>query len=99
MRAAHKYPRKANFFSSARFRSHLEDFDVVVSGSALHKRERIWLHAMLPIPAYRGSTPDGIDYDRGIVIVSTVRIARIRIIIKGRQVKCILATGEGQGDN
>ena len=54
MRAAHKYPRKANFFSSARFRSHLEDFDVVVSGSALHKRERIWLHAMLPIPAYRG---------------------------------------------
>jgi D-lactate dehydrogenase (quinone) len=35
-----------------------------------------------------GSTPDGSDYDRGIVIVSTLRIARIRLIKEGRQVIC-----------
>jgi D-lactate dehydrogenase len=31
----------------------------------------------------RGSTPDGSDYDRDIVIVSTLRIAKIRLIRKG----------------
>ena len=35
-----------------------------------------------------GSTPDGSDYDRDIVIVSTLRIARIRLIDEGRQVIC-----------
>jgi D-lactate dehydrogenase len=35
-----------------------------------------------------GSTPDGSDYDRDIVIVSTLRIARIRLINEGRQVIC-----------
>jgi D-lactate dehydrogenase len=35
-----------------------------------------------------GSTPDGSDYDREIVIVSTLRMARIRLINEGRQVIC-----------
>jgi D-lactate dehydrogenase len=35
-----------------------------------------------------GSTPDGNDYDRDIVIVSTLRIAKIRLIKEGRQVIC-----------
>lgn len=35
-----------------------------------------------------GSTPDGYDYDRDIVIVSTLRIARIRLINEGLQVIC-----------
>lgn len=35
-----------------------------------------------------GSTPDGSGYDRDIVIVSTLRIARIRLINDGRQVIC-----------
>jgi len=35
-----------------------------------------------------GSTPDGNDYDRDVVIVSTLRIARIRLIKEGRQVIC-----------
>src|SRR5262245_39439824 len=35
-----------------------------------------------------GSTPDGSDYDREIVIVSTLRMARFRLIDKGRQVIC-----------
>lgn len=35
-----------------------------------------------------GSTPDGDDYDRDIVIVNTLRIARIRLIDQGRQVIC-----------
>ena len=35
-----------------------------------------------------GSTPDGSDYDRDIVIVSTLRIARIRLIKEGLQVIC-----------
>jgi D-lactate dehydrogenase len=35
-----------------------------------------------------GSTPDGSDYDRDIIIVSTLRIARIRLIKEGRQVIC-----------
>ena len=35
-----------------------------------------------------GSTPDGSDYDREIVIVNTMRMARIRLINEGRQVIC-----------
>jgi D-lactate dehydrogenase (quinone) len=35
-----------------------------------------------------GSTPDGSDYDRDIVMVSTLRIAKIRLIKEGRQVIC-----------
>src|SRR5208337_2931014 len=35
-----------------------------------------------------GSTPDGDDYDRDIVIVSTPRIAKLRLIDHGRQVIC-----------
>jgi D-lactate dehydrogenase (quinone) len=33
-----------------------------------------------------GSTPDGSDYDRDIIIVSTLRIDKIRLIKEGRQV-------------
>lgn len=36
-----------------------------------------------------GSTPDGDDYDREIVIVSTVRIQGIRLIRNGTQVICL----------
>jgi len=36
-----------------------------------------------------GSTPDGSEYDREIVIVSTLRIAGIRLINEGRQVICL----------
>jgi D-lactate dehydrogenase len=36
-----------------------------------------------------GSTPDGRDYDREIIIVSTLRMARIRLINEGRQVICL----------
>jgi D-lactate dehydrogenase len=32
--------------------------------------------------------PDGSDYDREIVIVSTLRMSRIRLIDEGRQVVC-----------
>jgi D-lactate dehydrogenase (quinone) len=35
-----------------------------------------------------GSTPDGADYDREIVIVSTTRMAKIRLIKDGQQVIC-----------
>jgi D-lactate dehydrogenase len=35
-----------------------------------------------------GSTPDGADYDREIVIISTRRIAKVRVIDQGRQVVC-----------
>ena len=35
-----------------------------------------------------GSTADGSDYDREIVIVSTLRMTRIRLIDEGRQVIC-----------
>jgi D-lactate dehydrogenase (quinone) len=35
-----------------------------------------------------GSTPDGNDYDREIVIVSTMRMAKIRLIKGGQQVIC-----------
>ena len=36
-----------------------------------------------------GSTPDGADYDREIVIVSTLRMTTIRLIDGGRQVICL----------
>ena len=36
-----------------------------------------------------GSTPDGADYDRDVVIVSTRRLAKIRLIGEGRQVICL----------
>jgi D-lactate dehydrogenase len=36
-----------------------------------------------------GSTPDGDDYDRGIVIINTLRIARVHVIDEGRQVICL----------
>lgn len=35
-----------------------------------------------------GSTPNGSDYDREVVIISTLRTARIRLIDEGRQVIC-----------
>ena len=36
-----------------------------------------------------GSTPDGDDYDRDIVIVSTLRIAKVHLIEDGRQAVCL----------
>jgi D-lactate dehydrogenase len=36
-----------------------------------------------------GSTPDGDDYDRGIVIINTLRIAAVHVIDEGRQVICL----------
>ncbi|MGU7771710.1 D-lactate dehydrogenase [Burkholderia sp. MR1-5-21] len=39
-----------------------------------------------------GSTPDGDDYDRDVVIVSTKRIRRVHLIDGGRQVVCIGGT-------
>ncbi|MFC0268179.1 D-lactate dehydrogenase [Kushneria aurantia] len=36
-----------------------------------------------------GSTPDGDDYDRDIVIVNTLRLAHIRLIEEGRQALCL----------
>ncbi|MEM5299770.1 D-lactate dehydrogenase [Burkholderia sp. JPY481] len=39
-----------------------------------------------------GSTPDGDDYDRDVVIVSTTRIRRVHLIAGGRQVVCIGGT-------
>lgn len=36
-----------------------------------------------------GSTPDGTDYDRPIVIISTLRLAKIHLIEDGRQVICL----------
>lgn len=36
-----------------------------------------------------GSTPDGDDYDREIVILSTLRMARVQLIDEGRQVICL----------
>lgn len=35
-----------------------------------------------------GSTPDGNDYDREIVIISTMRMKKIQLILDGRQVIC-----------
>jgi len=39
-----------------------------------------------------GSTPDGDDYDRDIVIVSTTRIKRLHLLKDGKQVVCIGGT-------
>jgi len=36
-----------------------------------------------------GSTPDGNDYDRDIVIVSTTRIRTVHVIDNARQVVCL----------
>lgn len=36
-----------------------------------------------------GSTPDGDDYDRDVVVVSTLRIAQIHLLDGGRQVLCL----------
>ncbi|WP_087718536.1 D-lactate dehydrogenase [Salinicola salarius] len=36
-----------------------------------------------------GSTPDGDDYDREIVIVSTLRLNKLQVIDEGRQVICL----------
>src|ERR1700675_891366 len=36
-----------------------------------------------------GSTPDGNDYDREIVIISTLRMAKVHLIYEGRQVICL----------
>jgi D-lactate dehydrogenase len=36
-----------------------------------------------------GSTPDGADYDRDVVIVSTLRIAKVHLIDGGKQVVCL----------
>lgn len=36
-----------------------------------------------------GSTPDGADYDRPVVIVSTLRLAGVQLINAGRQVVCL----------
>jgi D-lactate dehydrogenase len=35
-----------------------------------------------------GSTPDGDDYDRDVVIVSTTRIKRVHLLKDGKQVVC-----------
>ena len=39
-----------------------------------------------------GSTPDGDDYDRDVVIVSTMRMAKLHLIDEGRQVICFPGT-------
>lgn len=39
-----------------------------------------------------GSTPDGDDYDREVVIVSTTRIQRVHLLDSGRQAVCIGGT-------
>ena len=39
-----------------------------------------------------GSTPDGDDYDRDIVIISTMRMAKLHLIDEGRQVICFPGT-------
>lgn len=36
-----------------------------------------------------GSTPDGDQYDRDIVIISTLRLAKIHLLDQGRQVVCL----------
>jgi D-lactate dehydrogenase len=36
-----------------------------------------------------GSTPDGDDYDRGVVIINTLRIGGLHLIDDGRQVVCL----------
>jgi D-lactate dehydrogenase (quinone) len=39
-----------------------------------------------------GSTPDGDDYDRGVVIINTLRIAGLHLLDGGRQVVCLPGT-------
>src|SRR5690606_9869047 len=39
-----------------------------------------------------GSTPDGDDYDRDIVIISTLRMNKLQVIQNGRQVICFPGT-------
>ena len=39
-----------------------------------------------------GSTPDGNDYDRDIVIISTLRMNKVQVIENGRQVLCFPGT-------
>lgn len=36
-----------------------------------------------------GSTPDGTDYDRPVVIINTMRMAKLHLIEEGRQVICL----------
>ena len=36
-----------------------------------------------------GSTPDGNDYDREIVLINTLRISGVQLINEGRQVVCL----------
>jgi D-lactate dehydrogenase (quinone) len=36
-----------------------------------------------------GSTPDGRDYDRNVVIINTLRLAKIHLIEEGHQVVCL----------
>ena len=36
-----------------------------------------------------GSTPDGDDYDRDVILISTLRMDRIHVIEEGRQVICL----------
>ena len=39
-----------------------------------------------------GSTPDGDDYERDIVVISTLRMAKLHVIAQGRQVICFPGT-------
>ncbi|MBO4222046.1 D-lactate dehydrogenase [Bradyrhizobium neotropicale] len=39
-----------------------------------------------------GSTPDGNDYDRGIVLINTMRITGIHLVNEGKQVVCLPGT-------
>jgi D-lactate dehydrogenase len=39
-----------------------------------------------------GSTPDGDDYDRGVVLINTMRIAGLHLINNGEQVVCLPGT-------
>ena len=39
-----------------------------------------------------GSTPDGDDYDRGVVLINTMRIGGLHLINDGRQVVCLPGT-------
>jgi D-lactate dehydrogenase (quinone) len=36
-----------------------------------------------------GSTPDGNDYDRGIILINTMRVSAIHLINRGQQVVCL----------
>jgi D-lactate dehydrogenase len=39
-----------------------------------------------------GSTPDGDDYDRGVIVINTMRITGLHLIESGRQVVCLPGT-------